>query len=276
MNIFIIGGGGVLGRHLGYHLTQHHHQVYILDLILDDINRTIIDQSHLYRMSRYYNFGDLQQYIRSKNPHIVFHLAETSTIDMYDNINAVHDNIGLTSDILHICARYNIRGIIGTWEPIDNRNDSVLIYSLQQKSELIKYFHKGNTVVNEVRIPQLVHPDYPSVKYGAILNRLFYHHIHNEPFYIGNENELYTGSRSYNTIEPTIKQLTAIMQRNTRKTLTIEGYQYPLDLLIEYAIDVLDINSITLVSQGEPRDYRRKTCSKSNPVYKWFTEQSWK
>ena len=276
MLIFVIGGGGILGRHLGYHLACQHHEVYLFDIDTTDINRNIIPNDHIYKMPSGRAFEILNSFTINKRPQVIFHLAETATVDTITNIQAIHDNIGLTSDVLNVCARYNIRGIIGTWEPIDNIESSLLVHSLNQKSELIKYFHKGNVVVNEVRIPQIVHPGYPSIKYGALLNRLVYHIEYGEPFYIGNECESYSSVRSFNSLFPIVEHLTQIMKRNTRSTITIEGYRYPLDYLISFALHAHDVETVTLVSRGEPRVFHRRECNRDNPIYRWITEQDWK
>jgi len=276
MVIYIIGGSGVLGRHLGYHLACQHHKVYLFDIDTFDINRDIIPNEHIFKITPGHIFEILNGFVRRKMPQVIFHLGETASIDTYANTQAIHDNIGLTSDVLNVCARYNIRGIIGTWEPIENRSESVLVHSLHQKSELIKYFHKGNVVVNEVQIPQIVHPNYPGVKFGAILNRLAYHIYCGEPFYIGDMSEVFLSMRSFNSLPPIIEHLTQIMKRNTRKTITIEGYRYPFDSLIQFALHAHNVESATLVSRGEARVFRRKECVPNNPIYQWITEQDWK
>lgn len=275
MIVFIVGGGGVLGRHLGYHFAKNGHEVHIFDIDTIDIDRNIIPNEQIHIMPRGSSFNVLNDMTRSNHPHVIYHLAETASIDMHDHIYAIHDNLGLTSDVLYICARYNIRGIIGTWEPINNLNSSILVHSLNQKSELIKYFHKGNVVVNEARIPQLIHPGYPGIKFGAFLSRLAYHIEFNQPFYVGDECEIYTDVRAYNTLEPVINELILMATVNTRRTITIEGYRYPLQSLIEFALHAFDVDSVTLVSKGEPREYTRTKCTDRNPIYKWVRDQDW-
>lgn len=276
MVIFIIGGGGVLGRHLGYHLAQLDHKVHLFDIDTTDINREIIPHDRIYKLTPSRVFELLNHYAQVHHPQVIFHLAETASVDVYANPQAIHDNVGLTSDVLHVCARYNIRGIIGTWEPIYNRSESILVHSLQQKSELIKFFHKGNVVVNEVQIPQIIHPDYPGTKFGAFFNRLFYHIEYGEPFYVGDESEAFTGTRAFNSLSPIVEHLSQIMKRNTRQSIIVEGYRYPLDLLIEFALEAHNVDSVTLVSRGEPREFRRKECTPRNPIFQWVRDHEWK
>lgn len=264
MVVFVTGGGGVLGRNLSYKLAKLDHEVHVIDADLTDVDRSKVAKVHLTDLTQ---INSLLKLAYAHKPKAIVHLAEIASIDTNLHVHAVRVNMGATAEMIHVCAKLDIRGVVGCWIPLHEHN--MMTQSLNQKASMVRFYDRGNTVVNIVQIPSILHPDYPTAIFGTFVNRLFNNIELGQPFFIADEGE--DSVHSYCTVHEVCDVLIDQIGRRTRKPHLIEGCR--VDYLKEFvgiALDVFDCDSATLVGREEPREYQRIRGREDHPIHRWI------
>ena len=265
MKIFITGGGGVLGRHLAYRLANAH-DVHIIDNDVHDVDSTKVTTVHYMNICEPNNMLLLTQ---EHSPDVIIHLAEMATIDTSMHTSAVRSNMVGTAEVINACTRLSIRGIVGSWVPLFENN--MMLQSLNQKRIMISYYNRGNTVINVMQMPHILHPEYPSSTYGAIINRL-YNAVHlGQPFFLDSKDE---GQRlSFCTIDGVYEQIIDQIRRRTRDICYVQGVSIRLGNLIPIALNVFDAESVTLYGKDEPYEYLRNDKYDDHQISRWIRQE---
>lgn len=274
MKILITGGSGVIGYNLGCHLHDLGHEVHLVDV--SDIG--VASPEHpRYQLLLNFHYVDVTRlnsllFLAHKiKPDRIIHLAEVASIDLPMHVEAMHTNLGGTSEFLYTCATLNIRGILGTWSALEEYD--LLTYSLNQRASLLKFFQKGNCVVNQVVIPQIFHPELPASHFGNLVGRLWNHIEIGQPFFINEPSERHIINEvAYCDLERIYHTFDEQLSRNTRDPCYVDYVLASSKTLIGLALDVFDCEEATLVGRDEPREYKRIRQFDNHPIRQWINK----
>jgi hypothetical protein len=271
MKIFIVGGGGILGRHLAYRLVDDDNEVHIIDPDVLDIgdNRIISHDNHEAMPT------NLHMLVYTRKPDVIIHLGENHTVDPLLVTDYAISNLAITAQVLKCCAQYNIRGFVCGWHILEETN--LMTFSLNKKCEMVDFFHRGNCVVNTIHLPHLLHANYPVSGYCTFINRLFSSIYHKQPFFIDESEEriFKYETISVSSINYAVESITALLSTRTRDSMLVPGYRITPKKFFGTALDVFDQESIILVGRNDPREFTRYRKSDTDTVRKWIRE-AWK
>lgn len=266
MKIFIVGGGGILGRHLAYCLANEQHNVHVIDPDVLDI-----DDERIERHGDDSAFpSNLHMLVYSHKPDVILHLGESHTVDALLVPDHAISNLAITTQVLKCCAQYSIRGFVYGWHELKETN--MMTFTLNKKCELVNFFHRGNCIVNSIRLPFILHADYPVSGYGTFINRLFSHIHHNQPFFIDeSEEQIFDNDEiAVCSIDYAVQSIVSLLKTRTRDSMIVPGYRIEPNKLIGMALDVFDRESATLVGRNDPREFTRYRDQPDDTVRYWI------
>jgi nucleoside-diphosphate-sugar epimerase len=187
-------------------------------------------------------------------PDVVVHLAEINSIDPLMQVKAFKTNVGATAEVLYGCSRLNIRGVVGTWGMLE-KQFSPTTTSMEMRRKLVGIYANGNAVINEVRMPIVLHPDFPSSSFRAFVNRAFNTTQLGQPFML-DQSETTTHTFRVCRVKKVVDAIIEIMQRRTREAFDVgndaTNNRASLERLISLALDVFKTESLTIYGRHDP------------------------
>lgn len=271
MKIFIVGGGGILGRHLACRLVDDGNEVHVIDPDVLDID----DDRVIYHGDHEAMSSNLHMLVYTRKPDIIIHLGESHTVDALLVADHAISNLAITTQVLKCCAQYDIRGFVCGWHELKETN--MMTFALNKKCDIVKFFHRGNCIVNTIHLPHLLHANYPVSGYRTFINRLFNNIYYNQPFFIDESEEQIFDHETIPvcSINYAVESITALLSTRTRDSMIVPGYRITPKKLFGTALDVFDQESVLLIGRNKPREFTRYRKPDTDTVRKWIRE-SWK
>lgn len=249
MRVLVTGGGGIIGSALIAELRKQEHTPYCID---NDITYDVTEAEKAWCL----NINDTPQILyrlHELKPDAVVHLAEINSIDPLLQVDAFHTNVAATSGVLFGCAKFKIRCVVGTWGALSP--STPIIASLEYRRQLVELYSKGIVVFNEVRIPNIIHPELPASNFRAIVNRVYNYVDLSQPFIL----EQYEDSSyilDFNTPEYVAKEIIYCIGKRSRYPYDIGNTSYSdrisIHRIIELALDIFGCASMDIFGRYDP------------------------
>ena len=278
--ILVLGGGGVIGRNLCNALVELGHEAHAVDMdfpsndLEPEEQRPKFTEQHVVDIT---HPNTLRHLVFQVQPNVIIHLAENNSIDPSQQDDVAHVNVASVMEMLRICARFSIRGIVGQWSGISS--DSIidpLSWSLHTRATMTRLFAKGNCVVNNVYIPRLLHYDYPASHFGNIVGRVWSHFAFGDRIIVDDNEYPRPNSEisdlklsdpiKYCGIQDVVDAFVYQISRRTREPCHIVGIRASIEKLIGYALDQFNRETVTVYGRDEPHDFARIHGNQSDPI----------
>lgn len=276
MKVLVTGGGGIVGSALIAELRAQGHTPYCIDYDVT-YDQTDAEEAWCQDLD---DTGWIINHMAKLKPDVVVHLAEINSIDPLMQVKAFKTNVGATAEILYGCARLNIRGVVGTWGMLE-KQFSPTATSMEMRRKLVGIYANGNAVINEVRMPIVLHTDFPSSNFRAFVNRTFNATQLGQPFIL-DQSETMSHRFRVCRVKAVVDAIIEVMQRRTREAFDVgntpTNNSATLQQLVGLALDVFKTDSVTIYGKHDPISVEALRPHKGVPkvlynVHAWIKEE---
>ena len=252
MKVLVTGGGGVIGSALIASLRTEGHTPYSVDMDPVTYNPDGAEDAWCQDINKYHWITGI---LSALKPNVVVHLAEINSIDPFVSVHAIKTNVGATAEVLNGCARMNIRCVVGTWGAMRTPFNATTM-SMEMKRNLIGVFSNGNAVINEVRMPSVLHPNYPASSFRAYVNRVFNTVELGQPFVL-DACENHMNKVFVCRVSDVVRKIMETMVHRTRTPVDMIGNDTTrnaasMQQLVSLALDVFEAEHLTIYSRDVP------------------------